>query len=235
MAYSLLTSILRNDEFLVNACGRVFAGIQDVEEKNSPFRSREERVSERAQKREAVLRAAVRVFNARGFQSASLDEVAASLQISKPTIYHYLGNKEQVLLECVRRGLEMLHDAALDAQREAGSGLDRLRRFLCRYAELNMDDFGRCVIRTSDEALSDDGAKQFRALKSKIDQAMRALIQSGIDDGSIAPVDVKVAAFTLAGALNWPARWYDPAGPMSPDAIAASMVDLLIGGIAPKP
>lgn len=205
-----------------------------VDEGVSPFRSREERASERLQKREAVLRAAVRVFNARGFQSASLDDVAASLQISKPTIYHYLGNKERVLLECVTRGLDLLHEAALDAQREAGSGLDRLRRFLRRYAEINMDDFGRCVIRTSDEALSEEGAKKFRALKSEIDQAMRSLIQAGIDDGSIAPVDVKMTAFTLAGALNWPARWHHPDGPLSPDAIATSMVDLLIGGIEPQ-
>ena len=200
----------------------------------SPFQSREQRASERQQKREAVLRAAVRVFNARGFQSASLDDVAASLQISKPTIYHYLGNKEQVLLECVTRGLGLLREAAVDAQREAGSGLDRLRRFLRRYAEINMDDFGRCVIRTSEEVLSAEGAGKFRALKSEIDQAMRSLIQAGIDDGSIARVDVKMTAFTLAGALNWPARWYNPDGPLSPDAIAASMVDLLVCGIAPR-
>jgi AcrR family transcriptional regulator len=201
----------------------------------SPFRSQEERAVERQQKREAVLRAAVRIFNARGFQSASLDDVAASLQISKPTIYHYLGNKEQVLLECVMRGLEHLQGAAVAAQRENGSGLDRLRRFLRRYAEINMDDFGRCVVRTNDEALSVEGARKLRELKSEIDRAMRSLIQAGIDDGSIANVDVKMTAFTLAGALNWPARWHDPEGPMSPEAIASSMVDLLIGGIAPKP
>ena len=200
----------------------------------SPFRSREERADERSRKREAVLRAAVRVFNARGFQSASLDDVAASLGISKPTIYHYLGNKEQVLLECVTRGLELLREAAVSARSEPGTGVDRLRTFLERYAEINMDDFGRCVIRTTEEALSADGAKRFRELKREIDASMRSLISAGIDDGSIAPVDVRMAAFTIAGALNWPARWHDPAGPMSPAEIASAMVDLLIGGIGPK-
>lgn len=200
----------------------------------SPFRSREERADDRHQKREAVLRAAVRVFNARGFQSASLDDVAASLGISKPTIYHYLGNKEQVLLECVTRGLEMLQAAATSARSEPGRGIDRLRRFLTRYAEVNMEDFGRCVIRTTEEALSADGRSRFRALKSEIDQAMRALIAAGIEDGSIAPVDVKMAAFTLAGALNWPARWHDPDGALSAGQIAEAMVDILLSGLEPK-
>jgi len=200
----------------------------------SPFRSREERAAEREQKREAVLRAAVKVFNAKSFEAASLDDVATSLKISKPTIYHYLGNKEQVLLECVTRGLEMLQSAAHDAAQDQGSGIERLRRFLCRYAEINMDDFGRCVIRTNDEALSAEGKQRFHALKRQIDNTMRTVLTAGIDDGSIAPVDVKMAAFTMAGALNWPARWHDPQGPMSSSAIAAAMVDLLIGGIEPR-
>ena len=63
---------------------------------------------------------------------------------------------------------------------------------------------------------------------------MRGLIADAVADGSIAPVDVKLAAFTLAGALNWSARWRDPAGAMSAEAIAAAQVDLLIAGLAPR-
>lgn len=201
---------------------------------NSPFRSPEDRAREKDLKREAVLRSAVRTFNLRGFQSASLDEVAANLRISKPTIYRYLGNKEQVLLECVTRGLEMLQKAATEAQAESGTGLIRLTRFLRRYAEINMDDFGRCVIRTDDTTLSMEGRDHFRALKAKIDGAMRALISEGISDGSIAPVNVKMTAFALAGALNWPAKWHDPSGENSAQDIAISLVDVLVRGLAPR-
>lgn len=200
----------------------------------SPFRSPEDRAREKDMKREAVLRSAVRTFNLRGFQAASLDEVAANLRISKPTIYRYLGNKEQVLLECVTRGLEMLQAAALEAQSEPGSGLTRLSCFLLRYAEINMDDFGRCVIRTDDTALSVEGRRHFRALKSEIDQAMRALIAGGVKDGSIAPLDIKMTAFTLAGALNWPAKWHEPSGKSSAKEIAEAIVNVLIRGLMPR-
>ena len=207
---------------------------QIVQFEISPFRSPEDRARERDQKREAVLRSAVRTFNLRGFQAASLDEVAANLRISKPTIYRYLGNKEQVLLECVTRGLEMLQAAATEAQAETGTGLIRLTRFLRRYAEINMDDYGRCVIRTDDTALSADGRDHFRALKAKIDAAMRELISEGIADGSIAPLDVKMTAFTLAGALNWPAKWHEPSGENSAEDIATALVDVLVKGLAPR-
>lgn len=200
----------------------------------SPFKSATARRREREAKRQAVLLAAVRMFNERGFHATSLDDVATSLGITKPTVYHYLGNKDQILLECVTFGLEQLLDAVEESRAATGTGLERLRCFLRRYAEINMGDFGRCVIRTGDEALSPESARSFRALKKRIDQAMRDLIAEGMDDGSIVRSDPWIAAFTLAGALNWPARWYDPQGARGPAEVAAEMVDFLTRGLAPR-
>ena len=200
----------------------------------SPFSTREAKIEARSAKRLAVLRAAVRMFNERGYHATLLEDVAASLGISKPTIYHYLGNKEQVLLECISIGLGQFLDAVGDALQAPGTGLERLRHFLRRYAEINMDDFGRCVIRTGVEALSPAGAASLRQRKRRIDEALRGLIEAAMADGSIAPTDPKILAFTLAGALNWPARWHVPGGELSAEAIAAQMVDILTAGLAPR-
>jgi len=201
---------------------------------HSPFRTQAERVAQRHEKREAVLLAAVRMFNSQGFHATSLDDVAASLGVSKPTIYHYLGNKDQVLLECVTRGVEQLRAAADAAHAEPGTGYDRLRDFLTRYGQIIMDDFGRCVIRTADEQLSSESSARFRALKREIDKAMQALIHEGVADGSIAPTDVQLTGFTLAGALNWPARWHRPDGRLTPEEVSAQMVEILMRGLAPR-
>ena len=78
----------------------------------TPFRTAQQKEEERRTKRNAVLRAAVQMFNKQGFHATSLEDVATSLGITKPTIYHYLGNKDQVLLECLTIGLQQLLDAA---------------------------------------------------------------------------------------------------------------------------
>ncbi|HZU63672.1 MAG TPA: TetR/AcrR family transcriptional regulator [Novosphingobium sp.] len=200
----------------------------------SPFQTAQQRRSSRQAKRDAVLRAAVRMFNERGFHQTSLDDVAAQLGVSKPTIYHYLGNKDQVLLECVTIGLSQLLEAAETSRQKPGKGVDRLIAFLTRYAEINMDDFGRCVIRTSDEALGPDSRQQFHALKRRIDTDLRQLIRDGMEDGSIAPTDPKMLAFALAGALNWPARWHNPQGADTPEQIARQLVLVLAQGFLPR-
>ena len=202
---------------------------------SSPFKTAEQKVAERAAKRDAVLRAAVRMFNESGFFRTSLDDVAASLGISKRTIYHYLSSKDQVLLECVTIGLNQLLQAAEEARRQPGSGRERLVAFLRRYAEINMEDFGRCVIRTAEEMLADESRPRYVELKRAVDQALRVSVAEAVADGSIAPVDVKLAAFTLAGALNWPARWHRADGDLSSAALAEAMVDLLMRGLEPDP
>ena len=97
-----------------------------------------------------------------------------------------------------------------------------------------MDDFGRCVIRTGDEFLSADSRPQFRAFKRRIDDAMHGLLSAAIEDGSLASLDVKMTAFALAGALNWPARWYVVAGKQSAEQVAEGLVDVLMQGLIPR-
>ncbi len=200
----------------------------------TPFRNAREREQERAAKRDAVLRAAVRMFNQRGYHTTSLDDVAASLGISKPLIYHYLGAKDQVLFECLRIGLARLREAAEEAASLPGTGLDRLKMFLRRYGEAIMDDFGRCVIRTGDEMLASESRTQFRALKREIDQALRRFMQEAADDGTANVSDVKLTSFAFIGALSWTARWQNPEGDLPPGEIAGRLVDILIRGIEPR-
>ena len=201
---------------------------------SSPFPTPEQREAGRTAKRQAVLKAAVEMFNERGFHATSLEDVATSLGVSKPTIYHYLGNKDQVLLECVKIGLEQLLEAASAARKEPGRGIDRLEKFLCRYAQINMEPFGRCVIRTPEETISPDNLPTYRSLKRKIDTAMRELIEEAITDGSVAPIDSKLAAFVFAGALNWPARWHSPGGKQKPAELARKLVEVLALGYVPR-
>lgn len=198
----------------------------------SPFKTELDREAERSEKRLALLRAAVHLFNERGFHSTSLEEVAASLGVTKPVIYHYLGNKDQVAFECVRIGVEQLHVAATEARAAPGNGLDRLRAFLLRYAAIMMDDFGRGVVRIGDETLSTPTRARFRALKSEIDAAMRAMIDVAVADGSARVADTRLAAFAIAGALNWSSRWHRPDGPQTVEQVAAGLVDFLCDGLS---
>ncbi|WP_342363692.1 TetR/AcrR family transcriptional regulator [Terrarubrum flagellatum] len=200
----------------------------------SPWGAREDREREREAKREAVLTTAVRFFNMKGFHATSLDDVALALNVTKPTIYHYFASKDDILFACVQLGLNRIRDAVETAAAQGGSGLDRLRALMREYALVMTRDFGVCVMRTSDDQLSQESRAKFRAGKREIDKVLRGVIADGVADGSIAPGDVRAIAFTLAGALNSIARWYDPKGPATAQDVADQTVAILVDGLKPS-
>ncbi|MBF9033760.1 TetR family transcriptional regulator [Rhodobacterales bacterium HKCCE2091] len=198
---------------------------------STPWRSAEDRDAERQSKREAVLTTAVRFFNARGFHATNLDDVARRLKVTKPTIYHYFSSKEEILFECVRRGLAAIRDVAETAQAAGGRGADRLEALMREYALVMTRDFGMCVSRTPDAQLGPESRRKFRALKRDIHAILQGVIADGMADGSLRPGNPLLAANTVAGALNWVAIWYDPKGRMSPEDIADGMVATLMSGL----
>jgi AcrR family transcriptional regulator len=198
----------------------------------SPWKKPADRQKEREIKRDAVLRAAAQAFNENGFHKTSLDDVAERLNITKPTIYYYVKNKDQILFECVRIGLEMLEDASVQIEGTNQTGLSKLIALWRVYVQIVTEDFGRCLILVGEDPLPSSTRKELRALKGRIDSRFRSVIAEGIEDGSIRPCDPKMAAFAAAGALSWIARWYDPHGPLDPHELADQMIDLLVHGVS---
>ena len=198
---------------------------------SSPWASSTDRESLRASKREAVLRTAARIFNEKGFHATSLDEVAERLHITKPTLYYYVKNKDEILFECVSIGLQMLEDAIQAERSRGGRAIDQLVAAMRSYVEIVTQDYGMCIIRVGEDPLPQESRRALRAFKAKLDAHFRELVRRGIEEGSIRPCDPKIAAFTLAGALSWVGRWYRPDGPLTPEAIASQCIGLLAGGL----
>lgn len=201
----------------------------------SPWQARPERAQLRASKREAVLRVAAQIFNEKGFHATSLDEVAERLHISKPTLYYYVKNKDEILFECVRIGLQMLEDAVQAERARGGSAASQLVAAMRSYVQVVTQDFGMCIIRVGEDPLPPESRHKLRRVKAKLDAHFRELVRQGIAEGSLVDCDPKLAAFTLAGALSWIGRWYRPDGPLAPEQIAEQCIGLLTQGLCKPP
>jgi AcrR family transcriptional regulator len=183
-------------------------------------------------KRGAVLHTAVRMFLERSYGRTSMNDVALQLNITKPALYHYFRNKEEILVEIYRLGTDLIDEMLDSIEAAEKAGLDKVADFIAGYIRITTGDFGRAVIRLDDGELSKPGRKLVRGRKREIDHRVRALIEGGIKDGSIASCDAKIASFILAGAIHGMTSWYDPEGPMDLTAITAEYVRTLTAGLA---
>jgi AcrR family transcriptional regulator len=200
----------------------------------SPWRASRERLHDREVKREAVIRAAARAFNRKGYHNTSLDDIAAVLEVTKPTVYYYVSNKEQLLFECFVAGIEPIRAAFRQARRLGVPARERLKAVLRHYGQAVASEFGWCMVRAEEQDLSPGMSAHIKALKSEIDQGIRRLLREGMQDGSIHPCDPKMTAFALAGALNWIAHWYREDQSMSGAEIAAAFIAVFENGLSPR-
>jgi AcrR family transcriptional regulator len=182
-------------------------------------------------KREAVLQTAAQLFLEKSYSRTSMNDLAERLNITKPALYHYFHNKEEVLLECYRLGTAMIEEILNDIAAHCGTGLEKVEAFIYSYANVMTVNFGRCVMRLDEGDLSSEAFTEVRGYKRKIDRRLRTFIQEGIADGSITPCDPKIAAFSIAGALNWICIWYKPKGPLSAEEIATQFARTLTQGL----
>ncbi len=198
-----------------------------------PWKAFQVRLRSPELKRDAVLQTAAHLFLERGYGKTSMVLLAARLKVTKPALYYYFHNKEEILVECYRAGIAKIESHLQRSSAEGGSGFDQLRQYVHSYAMAVLTHyFGRCVAMVDDAELSPEGQREVRGLKRRMDLAMRGMVKEGIEDGSIAPCNPKLVSFAIAGAINWIGTWYEPGGDLPSEEIAREFTQMLTGGLA---
>src|SRR5881628_426834 len=87
-----------------------------------------------------IMRAAARVFRARGFAAAGMRDIAAAADLSPGNLYHYFRGKDEILFSCQDRTLRRLLDALSQARRSPMPVGDRLRRLAVAHVVCLLDE-----------------------------------------------------------------------------------------------
>lgn len=183
-------------------------------------------------KRMAILRTAGRLFNQNGFRATSLNDLASELEVTKPTLYYYIENKEDILFQCLLTALTHLLEQTDIILASPKLGVDKLTDFIHLFVSTFDDEFGRCLAHPGLEPLSPKYLAKIGPLYQKLDIAMRQMIEDGDKDKSMRTCNSKITAFTIFGAINWMTRWYHVDGEMNTHDIAQEMSALFSFGLA---
>jgi AcrR family transcriptional regulator len=178
-----------------------------------------------------ILKSAAAAFRRRGYHGASVDEIASALEMTKGNLYYYFKNKEEILFACHEYSLDKLLSLMAEVESESSSPELKLRRLVLALIHLILDDLHGTALTLDPEALSPPLFKRITAKRDDFDHGIRTIIQQGIDAGAFRPGDPKMIEFAMMGAVNWIAKWFDPAGQMTSDQIGDAFADYLVGGL----
>lgn len=199
--------------------------------------------------REAIITAAAEVLQRNGYESTTMKDIAAEVNLTAASLYHHFRNKDALLLAVLEGGLEYtieklepivnaalpaaeklrqmirLHVVSLSENTTVGAAMVFEIRPLMNFKAppRNANQFG--VDELEDLVLRRDA---FFAQRDYFEDLYRRVVREGVSSGEFRAVDVPIFVKTLLGAHNWVGVWYKPGGRLSGAEIAEEIADTFL-------
>jgi AcrR family transcriptional regulator len=180
---------------------------------------------------ESLLTVAVGVFNVRGYDGTSMEDLAKAAGISKSSIYHHVVGKEELLRLSLSRALDGLFAVLEEPAAREGAAAVRLEhvvRRTCLELIRNLPHV-TLLLRVRGNTATERGAL---ARRRDFDHRVAALAAEAIAEGDLrAGLDPRLTARLVFGLVNSISEWYRPQPSDSPDALADAVVGLVFDGL----
>jgi len=180
---------------------------------------------------DSLLAVAVAVFNERGYEATSMDELAARLGVTKSAIYHHVPSKGELLRLAVDRALDRLFAVTREPGATSGPAIDRLEHVVRGSVRVLTQElpFVTLLLRVRGNS---DVERAALARRREFDRVVSELVRAAEREGSVRDdVDPAVIGRLLFGTVNSLTEWYRPGGPLTPDDLAEALVATTFDGL----
>ena len=184
--------------------------------------------------RQEILRTAARLFQQRGYDATSMNDVAAALKLSKGGLYHHFQSKDEILFEIMNHAMDITEERVLGPVRGIAKAEDRLRALIRLHIEVVLSPRDReiTVMLHENHPLPPALRRRINGRKKEYIHFLENLIAEIQGSRRAAPrVSPRAAAFALLGMINWIYQWYKPEGELQVQNLVPQFTDLLFGGL----
>lgn len=181
--------------------------------------------------REIVAEAA-RLFDAYGYGSTSMQQIADAVSIAKPTLYHYFSSKDEILFQIHEEFIDILLEK-FRARRNTGVQLrEELVGAMGDILSLMQTHRGHVrVFFEHHRELPDDRRREIRHKRDEYEGLVVSLLEFGQSAGLLRVQDARITALAMFGMCNWAYQWFDARGALTPEQIASQFGELLTRGL----
>lgn len=180
--------------------------------------------------RQRVLGASVEIFSKRGYRATSMNDIAAEVGLSKPTLYHYFRSKEDILVRLYEELLAESVNGARAIVAAASGPLEALRgvisfrvRHTCEKQAIHK------VFFEEEDEIPADLLHTVIEQRREFENICKAAVAEHLAaTGITLPTTATVYVNTCLGAANWVYKWFDPAGGRDPRTLGEDMATLLL-------
>lgn len=178
-----------------------------------------------------LIAAASRLFNRRGIDGVSLDEISASVGATKGAIYHYFDDKADLVVRCYRRAF-VLYDLFMEtAVAQGRNGFERAMISLHLNVQAQANGLSPLMLQPGRMSLPAEEMAKFSNASQRLRRTSTRTLRQGMADGSCREVDATFLGDVAAGIFLWLPKWLPEDHPLTAVQIADEIADLVGLGI----
>lgn len=184
-----------------------------------------------------IYRAAAQIICEKGYDAASMNDIAEAVGLTKAGLYHHISGKRDLLFRIMDFGLDSLEELVIAPARKVNDAEMRLRTIIDNHVRLITS---RSTPQGNNPVtiVLDEVAGLTTPQRRKIDERKRAYVylirdtlQELKTEGKLMDLDVTAASFSLLGMILWLSRWYNPEGRLTPDQVSEEVAKIALGGL----
>jgi AcrR family transcriptional regulator len=183
-----------------------------------------------------ILAAAAELFESQGFDRTSVRQLIERAGVSRGALYHYFPSKEAILLQLNLDFVRFAMDKLREVERAGLSAEEKLRHIVRHQLTVIHQYRPQVGVFYQERHYLKQGAfREVLAKREEYFEAVVAVIRAGAASGEFRrDLDPRLVALALFGMCNWAYQWYNPVGPLSPEAIAEVFSSILLDGLRPR-
>jgi AcrR family transcriptional regulator len=191
-------------------------------------------------RRRRLLQAAATVFRAKGFQGATLKDVAVELGGDRASIYYYFESKQELFEAVVEDAVTSNVAAAAEIRDSKRPPIAKLRAILEALVRSYDEHYPHLFVFLQEDparlaGASPEWVERMRDWSRDYYKIVREIIVEGLEQGSLtSTLPPSVIAQGVIGMANWTHRWYEPGGALDADQIGEGFAEIVLSGLATR-
>lgn len=184
-----------------------------------------------------ILETAARLICEKGYEGASIQDIANACGLTKAGLYHHIRSKEHLLLEIQNYGMDVFDEQVLLPVMSIADPLERLRACMDRNILLVTRGWSQeiTIILHEHATLRGQARAQINARKKRYVRFLESTFAEAVRAGRMRPLDPKVAAFSFLGMILWIYKWFRLDGALTPEELSRAMQQVFFGDLTPGP
>jgi AcrR family transcriptional regulator len=182
--------------------------------------------------REDILEAAAQVFRQKGFHGASMQDIAKAVNLQKPSLYHHVSSKQEILLALLDRALELLLERISAIVNQELPADEKLREMIRAYLQILAENTDlSAVLLFEHRSLERKQHARHVPNRDKFEALWRSVLDEGVASQLFVCEDPALTTRAMLGIMNWTITWYHPDGALGINEIADHYSNLLLSGL----